>query len=190
MKKILLSLMAVAFLSGCASSKMMVLEPTKINFEPPQGQSSIIFMRPAAPGFAVQASVFDVTSGQPEFIGIVSNTTRIKHVSEPGVYRFAVVSEAAKFMDVTMQADKNYLARVSPRFGLWKARFALEAVTGTKEETLDKECGSCDWVSNTPASNQWAEENMLSIKQKIDEYMPDFEKDAEKEVLKASDFIK
>jgi hypothetical protein len=188
-KKVLFSIMALAFLSGCASSKMMVLEPAKVDFEPPKGQSSIIFMRPAAPGFAVQASLFDVTSGDPEFIGIISNTTRINHVCKPGSYRFAVVSESAKFMDVIVEADRNYLARVSPRFGLFKARFALEAVVGSREETLDKECGSCNWVANTALSTQWAQENMADIKQKVTEYMPDFEKDTDKAVLKASDYI-
>ena len=74
--KLILVTVAIALLSGCASSKMMVQENQQL-VSPMAGKAQVVFMRSTFVGSAIQASVFDVTSGEPEFIGIISNDTKL-----------------------------------------------------------------------------------------------------------------
>ena len=66
---------------------------------------------------AIQASVYDVTSGAPEFIGIVSNDTKISYMTSPGEHMFMVVGESADFLKASVVEGKTYYTVVSPRMG-------------------------------------------------------------------------
>jgi len=96
------------------------------------------------------------------------------------------VGESADFLDVTANAGKIYYARVSPRMGLWKARFALEAVPAT-ESGLASELSDLNWVANTKKSEDWAAQNKPSIEGKRAEYFPEWEKSADRQSLKPED---
>lgn len=98
----------VILLSGCASSKMLVQDNQEL-VPPVADQSQIVFLRSTFVGSAIQSSVFDVTSGEPEFVGIVSNDTKLAYTVSPGEHVFMVVSEAADFMQAKPGRRKNLL---------------------------------------------------------------------------------
>lgn len=177
-------LLVVLFLAGCAGSSdyMKNVEPAQVKAVASLDDSLVVFARPSGLGFAVQSPVFDVTEESPELIGIVSAKTRIAHTAAPGKHRYMVIGESAAFLDAELLAGKTYYVTVSPRMGLWKARFALAPA---KSEDLD--CDACKWVENTPASHAWATANMPSILEKKAKYLPDFLADPERQRLDASD---
>lgn len=167
--KLILATAAVALLSGCASSKMVVQENQQL-VAPADGKAQVVFLRSTFVGSAIQASVYDVTSGEPEFIGIVSNGTKVAHSAEPGKRVFMVVSEAADYMEADLSAGKTYYAMVTPRMGAWKARFSMHPVrnSGAGEFQYDSDefrgwLEKTQFVDNTPESRAWAEENMENI---------------------------
>lgn len=125
--KILLSLAVLLLASGCASTKMTVKSDQQL-VAPTADKSQVIFMRSSFVGSAIQASIFDVTKGEPEFIGILSNSTKLEYKVEPGYHVFMVVSEAADFMEANLTGGKTYYAMVTPRMGAWKARFSMYPV--------------------------------------------------------------
>lgn len=175
--KLILITAAVALLSGCGgSSKMMVQENQQL-VSPAAGKAQVVFLRSTFVGSAIQASVFDVTSGEPEFIGIVANDTKLAHTTDPGKHVFMVVSEAADYMEADLAAGKTYYSMVTPRMGAWKARFSMHPVRngGTGEFQYDSErfkewLERTKFVSNTAASEAWAAENMSNIKGKHARY--------------------
>src|SRR4051812_47171265 len=67
-----LALGAVLLLSACASSHMRdVPEPVAVT-KPTDNTATLVLMRPSMFGGAIQSSVYDITTGQSEFVGIVS----------------------------------------------------------------------------------------------------------------------
>lgn len=174
--KLILVTAAIALLSGCASSKMMVQENQEL-VSPTAGKAQVVFMRSTFVGSAIQASVFDVTSGNPEFIGIISNDTKLAYMSDPGKRVFMVVSEAADYMEADLAAGKTYYSMVTPRMGAWKARFSMHPVrnSGSGEFQYDSErfkgwLERTKFVSNTAESEAWAAENLGNIKGKHERY--------------------
>lgn len=179
MKFFRMAVMAFPLLmGGCASNPMLEAEFQAIT--PIQSeQSQIVFMRSSFVGSAINASLYDVTDSEPEFIGIIANGTKIAHITAPGKHTFMVVSEAADFMAADLLPGKTYYSLVTPRVGAWKARFSLWPIStddeaeysihsGDFEEWLD----DTDLMVNTDASRQWFRNNLNSIKAKQTEYWP------------------
>lgn len=178
---------ASVFLSACASDKMMTLTtPPPVATTPPQGQSTLVLFRSSFFGGAVQSSVFDVTDGQSDFIGIISAGKKVTHTFPAGERRVMALGENASFIDIDTLPGKVYYARVSPRMGLWKARFVLEPVPAG-DPALEEELASCEWVGNTPTSTAWAQQNIQSALIKMREYLPEFESDPNRAMLSKSD---
>lgn len=177
-------------LGGCAGhSDFMASVPVeKSTYAPKADKAMIVFMRPSGVGFAVQSSVFDVTNGDPEFIAIVSAKKKVAHEITPGNYRFMVIGENADFMDASLVAGKTYYAVVAPGMGMWKARFYFEPVrTAANSNDLKDWLADCQWVETTPQAFDWSRGNMPSIKEKKDDYLPDWVKGSDKSVLAAAD---
>lgn len=183
--------LVVAVLAGCTSSKMTVIPETEVSLRPETGNALVVFMRPSFLGAAIQSSVFDITDGHPEFIGIVSAGTRIAHRSQPGPRRFMVVGESADFMDAELLEHKVYYVKVDPRFGWWKARFSLIPYHKQDLQKADvaEICKDCGWFKNTEQSHAWAQAHMNSIQSKMVEYLPEWSKSADKETLLADDHL-
>lgn len=174
-------------LSACASERMRELADVPPIVATPQAdKATVVFLRPSFFGGAIQSSVFDISDGPVDLVGIVSAGRKIAYGSRPGQRRFMVVGESADFMNADLTPGKTYFARVEPRIGFWKARFTLVPVSALASE-LEGELKSCTWVDNTPDSFGWAKENMPSIQEKLSSYLPDWEKGSEKPFLKASD---
>lgn len=173
-------------LGGCASDRMIsVTQPVALT-QPQPDKATVVFMRTSILGAAIQSSVFDVSADDPKLIGIVSSSKKIAYLSPPGKRRFMSVGENADFLDADLDAGKTYHVRVSPRMGLWKARFVLEPIPPTDSD-LAGDLANTSWVENTPASLEWAVSNRPSILSKRADYLSDWEKAPGKLMLRATD---
>ena len=184
--KILAALTAALALSACMSDRMAAVAEPPMVTAPPADKAVMVFLRPSTFGFGVQSSVFDVTESRPIFVGIVSSTSKIAYASPPGVRRFMVLGESADFMDAQLDPGKTYYALVTPRVGMWKARFSLRPVHAGDSELPDQ-LKSCSWIDNTPASIAWAAANEPSVETKLDQNLPRWLDKGDRPMLKAQD---
>lgn len=187
------TMIALLLLSGCAGSlkHMQVVEPGAVKEAPSAGKSMIVFMRPSTLGHATQSSVFDVTNGDPQLIGLVPAEMKLAHEVEPGKHLFMAIGESADFMHADLAADKTYYALVTPRPGAWKARFSLAPIDAERlsTEQFDDWLGSCEWIEKIDSAEDWAQTNMISIVAKQQKYQPLWiqKPEAEQPRLKAED---
>lgn len=161
-------------LSGCAGSivNMREVPPDKAVTGPEQGKAMVVFMRPSGLGFAISSSVFEVKGDTPTLVGIVAAKAKVAYQVEPGKHLFMVVSESADFMSADLAANKTYYALVTPRMGMWKARFSLKPVHADKLNSSEFSgwLADCKWVEKSPESDAWANNNMPDIKAKRAKY--------------------
>lgn len=161
-------------LAGCAGPGTMQKADTAPAAKP--DQALIVFMRSTFVGSAISASVFDVSAKETKFVGLVNNGTKIGYFVPPGQHTFMVVSEAADFMQANVVAGKTYYALVTPRMGMWKARFSFKPVRGTELGGADFagwDSGT-QFVVNSPESTSWAAQNGIDIAQKRAAYWPEW----------------
>jgi len=177
--------------SGCAgrSEFMQDVPEGQADYVPAPGQALVIFMRPSGFGFAIQSSVFDITDNEPEFLGIVSAKTKIAHNAAPGEHRYMVIGESADFLEADLLAGRTYYSLVTPRMGVWKARFSLKPVR--KPDLTSAEFtqwyDDTRWAENKPTAQTWAQEHMDSIKSKQEKYLPKWLDRTDKRRLLPSD---
>jgi len=145
---------------------------------PNGSHSRMIFMRTTMFGGAIQSSVYDVTDGEIKFIGIVSAKTRLIYDVPPGNYMFMVVAENADFMAAEMVGGKTYRSIITPRYGIWKARFSLHPVRkdGSSKHSLHakhiQSGNKHPIVVNKPEAQQWFKRNKQNIHSKYSRYWP------------------
>jgi hypothetical protein len=172
------TLLGTLLLAGCASNPMA---PVADQTLPPAAADSaqVVFMRDAYTGKAIVSSLYDVTDGKTRFIGVMANGTKIAYPTTPGKHTFMVVSEAADFMEADLVAGKTYYALVTPRMGLWKARFSLwpisndpEAAHSLKSKNFKGWVEDTDLVTNSPKSLAWYERVKASVEKKRASYWP------------------
>lgn len=166
---LLLLLFAVMIFSGCAaqSSYMRPAGPDA-TVAPESGNAAVVFMRPSRFGGGVQSTVFDVTTDKNVFIGVVSSKTKVAYQVSPGEHLFMVVGESADFMKADLESGKTYYAAVTPRMGVWKARFSLDPVNKDEinSEKFKAWVNDCRLVEKTAEADQWATKNEASIQKK------------------------
>ncbi|MFA9441092.1 hypothetical protein ACDA63_15765 [Uliginosibacterium sp. sgz301328] len=174
----LVTLSATIALTGCASSLMRPVEDPQPIAAQPQ-KTRVVFMRSTFLGSAISASVYDVKNGEPKFIGIVNNSTKLAYDTEPGQHVFMVVSEAADYLRADLAPGKTYYSVVVPRMGAWKARFSLYPVRtdgstdyNTAAKSFTEMLAGTKWVGNSPESEQWFSQNQADVKAKNTEYWP------------------
>ncbi len=172
------TLLGTLLLAGCASNPMEPVADQTIPAAAPD-KAQVVFMRDAYTGKAIVSSLYDVTDGKTQFIGVMANGTKIAYPTTPGKHTFMVVSEAADFMEADLVAGKTYYALVTPRMGLWKARFSLwpisndpEAAHSLKSKNFKGWVEDTDLVTNSPKSLAWYERVKASIEKKRAEYWP------------------
>ncbi len=171
-------LLLVLILSGCAGSvkNMQPVSADEVITAPDAGKSMVVFMRPSGFGFAIQSSVFEINDDKPILAGIVAAKKKVAYQLEPGKHLFMVVSESADFMSAELEAGKTYYALVTPRMGVWKARFSLKPITADElgSSQFNEWLESCEWVELSPASHAWVNTNIDSIQSKQIEYYADW----------------
>jgi hypothetical protein len=171
-----LALVLLAGLTGCQSSLMVKAGNSSPAPEP--GKAMVVFMRPSMFGGAIQSSVYDTRDHGDKFIGIVSTKTRIAYQADPGDHLFMVVAENADFMIAHLDAGKTYYALVSPRMGVWKARFSLlpihnrvDAKYSAQSVDFRKWMDETSWIDATPQAEQWYNQHASDITEKRADYM-------------------
>ena len=177
MKTKLLFLATVILLAtGCASTKMLDRANQQVEV-PTADRAQLIFMRSSALGGAVQSTVFDATSTDPEFIGILSTGKKLSYSVDPGEHVFMVIGESADFMEANLAEGKTYYAMVTPRMGAWKARFSMHPVRNGAEGKFQYESDrfqgwlkKTSFVENTTESIAWFNANLDSIVSKQTKY--------------------
>jgi hypothetical protein len=165
-------------MTGCVTTSDYMSRSTVASVEPAADKALVVFMRPSNYGGAIQASVFDATQPQEEFIGIVSGNTKTAYQATPGKHLFMVIGENADFMNATLDAGKTYYVLVSPRMGVWKARFSLlpihndaAAKYNLKSEEFGEWQSGTHFVEKSPAAEQWYRDNASSVSEKRADYM-------------------
>jgi hypothetical protein len=118
----------LASLSAVSVAKDSRMVPADAPGAAPADAAIVVFMRPSALGAAIKSTVYDVTDGKQEFIGIVSYKDKVAYVAKPGKHLFMVVAENGDFLDAELEAGKTYYVVISPRYGVWKARFGFRPV--------------------------------------------------------------
>ena len=141
-----------------------------------QGESMVVFMRPSALGMAISASVFDVSGPDTKFVGIVNYGTKVAYPVAPGDYTFMVVGESADFMQAKVLPGRTYHALVTPRPGVWKARFSFRPV---RQHELDGSefagwSSATQFVENSDQTRTWAVQNAPDIASKRAQYWADW----------------
>lgn len=184
MKALNIALLGFITLTMCGCSSTLMKRADIQIMTPPGTQTSrVIFLRESAFGGAIQASIFDASSEDLKFVGVSSTGTKVAYDTIPGIHRFMVVSEAADFMEATLDGGKTYYAMVTPRMGMWKARFSLWPIksdANARHSLQSKafvgwlELGK--FVINTPEGDQWFRANASGIKQKYNAYLPDWKR--------------
>ena len=172
------TLLGALLLAGCASNPMAPVADQTVPAAAPD-TAQVVFMRDAYTGKAIVSSLYDVTDGKTQFIGVMANGTKIAYPTTPGKHTFMVVSEAADFMEADLVAGKTYYALVTPRMGLWKARFSLwpisneaDAAHSLKSKNFKGWVEDTDLVTNSPKSLAWYERVKASVEKKRAEYWP------------------
>ena len=172
------TLLGTLLLAGCASNPMAPVADQTVPAAA-SDTAQVVFMRDAYTGKAIVSSLYDVTDGKTRFIGVMANGTKIAYPTTPGKHTFMVVSEAADFMEADLVAGKTYYALVTPRMGLWKARFSLwpisndpEAAHSLKSKDFKGWVEDTDLVTNSPKSLAWYERVKASVEKKRASYWP------------------
>ena len=145
---------------------------------PEEGKALVIFLRSTFVGSTISASVYDAPDNETKFIGIIQNKQRVAYQAEPGQHRFMVIAENADFVDATLEAGKTYYVLVSPRMGVWKARFSLLPIHAdpaiehnVHRADFKKWMASTQLVEVTDKNIAWYEKTKANIEEKKADYL-------------------
>lgn len=136
---------------------------------PHPASSLVLFFRPGRMAGAVSSSVFD----DLDLVAVLMDYTYAAYETTPGKHRFMVVGEAADFMDADLAENKVYVAEVTPRFGVWRARFSLKPISPHDPEwpKVREWMSESNLVTLNAAGRSWAQANAGSIREKHDSYL-------------------
>ena len=155
-----------------------------------QGEALVVFMRSSLLANGSTAALFDVSDPETRFIGIIDNDTKIAHPVKPGTYTFMVVAETADFMQATFAAGHTYYAMVTPRLGVFNARFSFRPVR--QHELGGPEFYRWDSATrletNSAESRNWAAKNAADVGSKRAQYWPEWS--AKPEAQRASQSLR
>lgn len=173
-----IALLALVLLSGCVSTSDYMTSATGPAPTANSDKALVVFMRPSNLGGMIQSSVYRTEGSGNEFIGIVSANTKTAYLAEPGEHLFMVVAENADFVNATVEAGKTYYVLVSPRMGVWKARFSLLPIHN--DPAAKYNLASADfaewqrdtrWVEKSASADAWYTSHEADIAEKQADYM-------------------
>ena len=155
-------------------------------------EAVIVFLRASNFGGAIAATVYERSDdGAVTLITASYPKTYTVHKVAPGKHVFAVVSEAADFIEVDAAAGKIYPIMVTPRMGAWKARFSLLSGSPGSEfwEKLKGWLEEGTRVTPNEAAPAWFEQHRASVMEKVGEYWPKWIARSDRPIVKAEDGI-
>lgn len=173
------ALLALVLIAAPAYAKKVQMVPAaEQNPTPAEGKALVIFFRASAYGGAIASSVYHAPDGATSFLGIVRYKEKVAVQMDPGTHRFMVIAENADFMDAELEAGKTYYALISPRMGVWKARFSLFPIHDTSNDEYNVQSTQFKgWMDKTafveigPGAQAWYDENKASIERKKADYL-------------------
>ncbi|MGH2398059.1 MAG: hypothetical protein ACRDFW_14020 [bacterium] len=171
-RTLLLVLLALG-LGACGGAQMMKAgQPPIIK----QDEAMVVFMRSSPLGSAISASLFDVSGPETAFIGILNNGTKVAHPVKPGEHTFMVIGESADFMQATILPGRTYYALVTPRMGVWKARFSFRPVRQIEFDGYEfgRWDAATQFVVNSAETQNWAMQNAADANSKRAQYWSDW----------------
>jgi hypothetical protein len=189
---ILLFVVMMLTLSGCASKYMQSVDDPNTHLMVSKNETAIVFFRPQNMGFMIRAPIAVKTAKSDlKYVGIVTANGKILYKTTPGKYIFVVGGEIGDVLEVDMAAGKTYYAYVNPVLGYYKARFAFGPVTRDRinSQAVQDDLEECSWYKNTPQGNIWFEENKASMLLKYTEAMLSQKVNSAYKTLKRNDGI-
>ncbi len=144
-----IAIISVCILTGCATNNTNQVENNFVS-PPPQDKAQVVFMRFSSVGAASKASLYDVTDGSLEPLGIIYDKEKLIYLVKPGKRIFMVFSEAADFMEADLLPGKTYYSIATARFGGWDSRFSLWPIK--TDSRADYYIGSAkvqNWIKKT-----------------------------------------
>jgi hypothetical protein len=144
-------------------------------------EATVVFIRWSMVGAIRKASVYDVTDGRLEFIGLLTSKSRVSHKVSPGKHTFMVVSEAADFMQAEVAGGRVYYAAITPRAGVVQDRFSMYPFRKDKTSRYNTETSDFrKWMENTDEAHvsdsdlDWFEDNRPYVERLQDKYWDDW----------------
>jgi hypothetical protein len=173
----ILFFVAIIATTSCASQYMqpVVHAPSAAQLSPEQ--SAIVFFRDTSFGGAIQAPIAEGINNNVSFVGIVSANTKLLHKTTPGQHIYVVGGESSNLLFADLEPQKFYYVRVSPKMGLWKARFKFEPVLPGNAAELVDDLADCKWVAPNPDSQAWFADNKSSMQEKLHDGLEDDKKE-------------
>lgn len=192
MKKLLLiaCLMVLVGVSGCGSKYMQPADPAIAQSHPGQDESKIVFLRASSFGGAVQSWVCEEKDGKLEYVTVISSGAKVAHTTTPGKHMYLTGAENSELMEANLEGGRTYYTYISPRMGMWKARFLFVPVTKEKLTASDfkKDFAWCDWMESNADGSIWFNSNLPSLNSKYAEAMEDYMKNpADRKILNPED---
>jgi hypothetical protein len=140
---LVLLVVVLALLSGCASSMMIRSETVLV---PGPDYAVVNFLRPSIMGGAIKFGIWD----KENLVGILTPKNYIQYKASPGEHIFMARAENWAVIKATVDAGKTYYVLAAPRMGAWKARVAME-VLQPGDSRLSKWMDSLEPITFDPA---------------------------------------
>jgi hypothetical protein len=176
----------IALLPGCStpgssiSPLMTRLGPDAHTPVPLYGRAVVVFMRPTEDNSLTQSTVYEVASDGDHFVGVVSASSKVAYMTPAGKSLFMVVGESADFMYAELAEGKTYYVLVDPRVGWWKSRFSLLPVRKAQIGSPEfQQWDTVDLLVPGPDCEQWVRDNVNSIVEKRNHYLPDWNRESQ-----------
>jgi hypothetical protein len=170
MRKASLALLAgVLLLAGCASKYMQETAIPSTADTLQANESAVVFFRDTSFGGAIQAPVAESVNETVSFVGIISAKTKLLQKTAPGRHIYVIGGEDSNLLVADFEPQKFYYVRVTPKMGMWKARFVFEPVSADQAASLGGDLTNCVWVTPNQEAQGWFAGNKGSMQDKLDD---------------------
>jgi hypothetical protein len=158
----------------------MVEAPEASVAVPSPDETHVVFLRATNFGGVVQAPVVEEVNGKLAFVAVVSARMKVLHKTTPGQHAYVVGGESSAMLEADLDGGKTYYIKVTPHFGIWKARFTLDPVTEQEAAAPEfkNDFDQCRWYENGPETQAWFTENLSSLQDKYADALKKFQNEA------------
>jgi hypothetical protein len=176
---LVLLVVVLAILSGCAStSSMMIRSETML--VPSPDYAIVNFLRPSSMAFAIKFGIWD----KENVVGVLTTKNYIQYKASPGEHIFMARAENWSVIKATVDAGKTYYILAAPRMGAWKARVGMEVIR-PDDVRLSKWMDSVEPITFDPAQREAYENERVDDVRKAVKNVQDGK--AEFDVMKPTD---
>ena len=135
--RLLLLLISLVLLSGCASPLMVKVQQMGL---PDDQHAMVVFVRPSY--FSMPVQKFGIWDSE-NFVGNLWAGSYIQYVTTPGKHLFLARAENWSYVMANLQPGKRYIIIANVFPGIWKGRVALDPVRA-HDPTTDAQIN--DWL--------------------------------------------